>query len=222
MTKADLAIIKRALLMVAIEENKAIDRLIAAAPTPPDSLCRRCDTRAKEIIREQKTAFPTRKVIAVLIAATLIISMLGVFVYAARDKIGGFFVDVYEKFVELTTGDTDDPYVSPSNVLIGYIPDGFTPTNQSVTALSGTYDWEREGNFISIFFVINSNGSHSIDNENSNLSSIKVGDLTVFRTEKHGQFDAIWTDEIMVYTLSATGVDWDEMVKIIEGIKIKE
>ena len=56
MTKADLAIIKRALLMVAIEENKAIDRLIAAAPTPPDSLCRRCDTRAKEIIREQKTA----------------------------------------------------------------------------------------------------------------------------------------------------------------------
>ena len=222
MTKADLAIIKRALLMVAIEENKAIDRVIAAAPTPPDSLCRRCDARAKEIIREQKTAFPTRKVIAVLIAATLIISMLGVIVYAARDKIGGFFVDVYEKFVELTTGGTDDTYVSPSNVLIEYIPDGFTPTNQSVTALSGTYDWEREGNFISIFFVINSNGSHSIDNENSNLSSIKVGDLTVFRTEKHGQFDAIWTDGIMVYTLSATGVEWDEMVKIIEGIKIKE
>ena len=49
-----------------------------------------------------------------------------------------------------------------------------------------------------------------------------MNDFTVFRTEKHGEIDARWTDEKMVYTLSATGVEWDEMVKIIEGIKIEE
>lgn len=222
MTKADLAIIKRALLMVAIEENKAIDRLIAAAPTPPDSLCRRCDTRAKEIIREQKTAFPTRKVIAVLIAATLIISMLGVIVYAARDKIGGFFVDVYEKFVELTTGDEQVTGVSPSDVLIEYIPEGYVKANQNLGIASGQIDWKKGTSGITLQITVSTNISNIVDNENSGLSAIEVGELTVFRTEKYGQIGARWTDGKIVYMLSATGVDWDEMVKIIEGIKIKE
>ena len=51
---------------------------------------------------------------------------------------------------------------------------------------------------------------------------VDVGAYTVFKTEKHGYISATWTDEKMVYILSATGVEWDEMVKIIEGIKVEE
>jgi hypothetical protein len=222
MTAENLKLIKDALYIIAREENEVIERAIASSPKPPESLYQRCDEKAREIIDEQKKSLPARKILTVLIAATLIISLFAVVTYAARDKIGGFFVDFFEKYAELTSENTGDNNYSPSDVSITYLPEGYNETRKKLGIASALYEWKNNDNTISLQFGTFSDGSQAVDTENSENTIVEVGDLTVFRTEKYGQISATWTDEKMVYILSATGVEWDEMVKIIEGIKVEE
>ena len=222
MTVENLKLIKDALYIIAREENEAIERAIASSPKPSESLYQRCDEKAREIIDEQKKSLPARKILTVLIAATLIISLLVVVTYAARDKIGGFFVDFFEKYAELTSENTGYNNYTPSDVSITYLPEDYNETRKNIGIASALYEWKNNDNTISLQFGTFSDGSQAVDTENSENTIVEVGDLTVFRTEKYGQISATWTDEKMVYILSATGVEWDEMVKIIEGIKIEE
>ena len=223
MTAENLKLIKDALYIIAHEENEAIEIAIASSPKPPESLYQRCDEKAREIIDDQKKILPTRKILTVLIAATLIISLFAVVAYAARDKIGGFFVDFFEKYAKLTSENTEDNNYTPSDVSIMYLPEGYNETRKNIGIASALYEWKNNDNIITLQFrPYSKNGSHAIDIEDSNYTTIEVNDFTVFRTEKHGEIDARWTDKKMVYILSATGVEWDEMVKIIEGIKIEE
>ena len=221
MTKEDLKLIKDAFRLVLTEETKAIDEAITSSPIPSESLYQRCDEKAREIIEERK-AFPFKKAITILIAATLIISIFSITAYALRDKIGGFFVDFFEKYVELTYESAEENNYNPSNVSITYLPRDYSETRKNIGIASALHEWKNSDKTITLQISTFTNGSHAIDIENSNYTTIEVGDLTVFRTEKHGEIDARWTDEKMVYILSATGVEWDEMVKIIEGIKVEE
>lgn len=153
----------------------------------------------------------------------MIISLLALVTYAARDKIGGFFVDFFDKYLELSTDEHNGTHISPSDVSITYLPEGYNETRKKLGIASALYEWKNNDNIITLQFRPYSiNGSHAVDTENSENTIVEVGDLTVFRTEKYGQISATWTDEKMVYILSATGVEWDEMVKIIEGIKVEE
>ena len=222
MTKDELKLIKDAFRLVITEENKATDKVIASSPVPSERIYQRCDEKAREIIDEQKKSLPTRKILTVLIAATLIISLLAVVTYATRDKIGGFFIDFFEKYAKLTSENTGDNNYSPSNVSITYLPEDYNETRKNIGIASALYEWKNNDNTISLQFGTLSDGSQAVDTENSENTIVEVGDLTVFRTEKYGQISATWTDEKMVYILSATGIEWDEVVKIIEGIKIEE
>ena len=222
MTAENLKLIKDALYIIAREENEAIEIAIASSPKPPESLYQRCDEKAREIIDEQKKSLPARKILTVLIAATLIISLLAVVTYAARDKIGGFFVDFFEKHVKLSTEHTDPPTASPSDVSVTYIPDAFEETRRDIGARTSVFEWKNNNYFLTLQITCSTNGSYTFDNENSDYTLIELKELSLHRTEKYGQTTVRWTDEKMVYTLSATGVEWDEMVKIIEGIKIEE
>ena len=222
MTKDELKLIKDAFRLVITEENKATDKVIASSSVPSERIYRRCDEKAREIIDEQKKSLPARKILTVLIAATLIISLFAVVTYAARDKIGGFFVDFFEKYAELTSEKTEDNNYSPSDVSITYLPEDYNETRKNIGIASALYEWKNSEKIITLQFRIFSDGSQAVDTENSENTIVEVGDLTVFRTEKYGQISATWTDEKMVYILSATGVTWDEMVKIIEGIKVEE
>jgi hypothetical protein len=222
MTAENLKLIKDALYIIAREENEAIERVIASSPKPSESLYRRCDEMVDELLKKQKRCLPIKKAITILIASAIIISMFAITAYALRDKIGGFFVDIYEKYVELSTDKTEASDLFPKDIMIGYIPDDFIETRQLLNDCSGTFDWENGTQYISLYFRLNSNGIHMTDNECSDFTTVEVGDVTVFRTRVNSQINATWTDGEMIYTLSATGIEWDEMVKIIEGIKIEE
>ncbi len=222
MTAENLKLIKDALYIIAREENEAIERAIASSPKPPESLYQRCDEMVDELLKKQKRSLPIKKAITILIASAILVSVFAITAYALRDKIGGFFVDFFEKYAELSTDTPEKANISPSNVLIEYIPDGFTEVSKKIGNTVGAFDWKSMDGYISLHFKLVSNGSHAIDNENTDFTAVGIGDLTVFRTEKYGQINATWTDEKMVYTLSATGVTWDEIVKIIEGIKVEE
>ena len=222
MTAENLKLIKDALYIIAREENEAIERAIASSPKPPESLYQRCDEMVDELLKKQKRCLPIKKAITILIASAILISVFAITAYALRNKIGGFFVDFFEKYAKLSTEHTDPPTASPSDVSVTYIPDAFEETRRDIGRVNGLFEWNKNDAHLILVVKCVTSGSHSIDNENSDYSLIEIGAISLYRTEKNGQISATWTDEKMVYTLSATGVEWNEMVKIIEGIKIEE
>ena len=222
MTAENLKIIKDALYIIAREENEAIERAIASSPKPPESLYQRCDEMVDELLKKQKRCLPIKKAITILIASAILISVFAITAYALRDKIGGFFVDFFEKYAKLSTDEIDNTPISLSDISITYVPQGFIKNREKILASSALYEWSKNDYLISIHAAHIKNTSHSIDIEDSNYITVTVGDLTVFRTDKYGQIGVTWTDGKIIYTLTATGVEWDEMVKIIEGIKVEE
>ena len=98
MTAENLKLIKDALYFIAKEENEAIERAIANSPKPPESLYQRCDEMVDELLKKQKRCLPIKKAITILIASAILISVFAITAYALRDKIGGFFVDFFEKY----------------------------------------------------------------------------------------------------------------------------
>lgn len=218
MIAIDNTLLKEALHIFAAEENKAIEKMLESAPKPQESLYNYCNETAQKIANEQTHPLPFKKAIALLIAAVLIVSMLGVAAYALRDQIGGFFVDFFEKYILFTTDEADPPSYSPSDVSIEYIPEGFNETRRKMTLSTGSIDWEHDSDIISLFYGLASNMSLATDNENTNLTIMEIGDMTVFLTEKYGQTTVRWTDETLVYILSTTGLEWDEIEKIVKGI----
>ena len=214
--------IKEALYVFAAEENAQIERALESGPKPPESLYLSCREIAEKIAREPNKVFHLKKAITILIASAIIISMFVITAYALRDKIGGFFVDFFDKYVKLSTEHTDTPTASPSDVSVTYIPDAFEETRRDIGARTSVFEWKNNNYFLTLQITCSTNGSYTFDNENSDYTLIELKELSLHRTEKYGQTTVRWTDEKMIYTLSATGVEWDEMVKIIEGIKVEE
>ena len=87
---------------------------------------------------------------------------------------------------------------------------------------SGIYEWQSNDNLILLCFESPTSGFIVLDTENSNYTTLEISGSTIHRTEKHGQINATWTDGKLVYSLACTGLEWEEMVKIIEGIYIVE
>lgn len=216
------AMFKEALKIVALDEDKALSRLSDNSHAPSNSFYTKCDEKAQEIINKQKGTLPTKKVLTILIAATLIISLLAVVTYATRDKIGGFFYEFFDKYVELTPESTPENDVDSSDVLITYIPEGFNETVRDLGRGGGMYEWRAEDKIITLQFIINKNGSTALDTEDTNYIVIEVDGKTLHKTERFGQVGIVWTDELYTYSLSSKGIEWDELVKIIDGIKIGE
>ena len=215
-------LVKDALRIVAEAEAAAMDRIVEFAPIPPEEIYTKCDEKAQEIINKQKGTLPTKKVVTILIAATLIISLLAVVTYATRDKIGGFFYEFFDKYVKLTPESTPENDFDSSDVLITYIPEGFNETVRDLGKGGGMYEWRTEDKIITLQFIINKNGSTALDTEDSNYTLIEIDGKTLHKTERFGQVGIVWTDELYTYSLSSKGIEWDEMVKIIDGIKIGE
>ena len=133
-----------------------------------------------------------------------------------------FFVDFFEKYVKLIPDETSDNWLPYQKVIVDYIPEGFSKTRCDEGYSLLLYEWKNGENIITLQSGVFIKGDIILDTENSDYLVLTIGNLTVHRTEKYDQISATWTDEKMLYTLSATGVEWDEMINIIESIKIEE
>lgn len=219
MIAIDNTLLKEALHIFAAEENKAIEKMLESAPKPQESLYNYCNETAQKIANEQTHSLPFKKAIALLIAAVLIVSMLGVAAYALRDQIGGFFVDFFEKFVELTPDDVgESKSLDLNKIEIEYIPSDYIKTREKVLTGTALHEWKKGEDIITFSAIKYTTGSFAIDNENSNYTVTTIDDIVVHYTEKHGEIGVSWTDKVLIYSLSTTGLEWDEIEKIVKGI----
>ena len=218
MNAKQLEILKAALHIFAVEEIAAIEQSIEHT-NPPETLYKRCDQRAQELTATPTHGFPTKKAIAFLIAAALILSMLTLVAYAVRNSIAGFFVDFFEKFVELTPDDVgESKSLDLNKIEIEYIPSDYIKTREKVLTGTALHEWKKGEDIITFSAIKYTTGSFAIDNENSNYTVTTIDDIVVHYTEKHGEIGVSWTDKVLIYSLSTTGLEWDEIEKIVKGI----
>ena len=223
MKKNDIAIIKAALDRSLMREDAAIVQSIDSLESPSDEFFARLDKAAEDIIEKRKKTISFKKIISAIAIAALLVSITAFSVAASREKIKGFFVEFFDGFAKLTPDDVDaDNDVNIANVSIEYIPEGFIDSRVNIANRSAYYEWSLGDKLITLSFVTYSNGSAFLNTDDSSATEVIVGDKAVWRTERFEQVSVTWTDGKVVYTLATTGLEWEEMVKIIEGISYKE
>ena len=220
MNERENELIKNALIAISLKDEAAITKGLESVEELPEEFYQELDENVNKKIKEYEKHVSLKKTIAILVAATLLISIFSVTAFAG-EKIKDFFVEIFDTHSRLTVDENEKPS-SDYTIDITYIPDNFVITKEKKDFALCLYEWKNEDAIITLAYNIATNSSLNIDTENSNYTTITFEKFAVHRTEKYGQIDAIWTDGKMIYSLSGYGVKWEEMVKIIEGITLTE
>lgn len=218
-------LIKSALISSLMREDDATEELLSTSESPSDDFYKKLDADIKNIRASHHTSLGFKKIVAIIAAALLVFGMTGISVYAFRDRIKGFIIEHFDGFAHLSTDDTEKQDASARNVSVNYIPEGF----EQIKNKYGPFDifvcleWKKAEKTIRLYCDIKtSQGFTNLDTENSAFRQVAIGDVSVYITEKHGNTTLTWTDDIMVYSLDCFGIEWDEIVRIFEGIKYEE
>ena len=222
----EMKLLEMALSHYADCEMNAIEQAISKIKEPSEELRTRLRIKVHSTtIGTDKKHIPFKKAIAILIAAALLLASLSVVVYAAADKlkIGGFLIEWFDDHLNLKPDvDTDlNKTASIDKVQISYIPDEFILTEHRIFNDRESYEWKKDTCTIYVSLSLFSHTNTSLDRD-GNFSIVHVGDYDVYRNIYPTTISAVWTDESITYALSCAGVEWEEMVKIIEGISYKE
>lgn len=221
MKKEDIKIIKQALSIVLERDEAETSKRMLFAKRPSEQFFTELDKRVQRTRDTLDKRISVRAAIAVIIAAALILSAMSVTAYAFREEIKGAIFEFFEDRAKKTYETEPENKADMRDVHIEYIPEGFTQTRKRVDEIDALYEWKRGEEIITLGFIgVSVNGSYTIDTENSNFTFIELNGITMNRTEKYGQVNLNWDDGRINYVLGYSSViEWDEIVKIIEGIK---
>ena len=151
MKKETLTLMKEALSQVLINEDTAICKELLCAKEPSDDFYSKLDIKAKEIVSEQAQSIPTKKIIAILVAAALIISAMTLSVSAVRDKFKGLLAEIFDEYILFRTDEAEKKY-EIKDVSFTYIPEGFALVKEEGDLKYAHLRWENGDEFISIVY----------------------------------------------------------------------
>ena len=217
-------IIKEALSRYSRYETDEICKRVQAVESMPDSLKVRLDKKISELLARVNKSFNLKKIITILIAATLIIACLSVVAYAVNEriKIGGFFIEWFDGDLKLNSDVRPEDNISLQNVNISYITEGFVQTKSDVNPHWEAYEWKNGDSEIYLSFSIYYSGNITLDNEGNDYTIVSVGDYTVHKIDYGDQIYVLWIDGAITYKVNCYNLLWEEVVKIIEGISYEE
>lgn len=215
--------IKEALTLLLLREDEENLRQLELLPSPSDEFYKKLDKAASDIACQRDNTLSLKKMITVIVAATLIVGLMAFSVFAAREEIKGFIIEIFDGFARLTVDNKEDD-TDARKVTIGYIPDGFESVyKNNVNADYVTYDFKRENESLSIYCTANVKGTGFLDTEDNEATEVVAADKKVVRTEKNNTLAALWTDGDFIYHITCTAsVGWEEVVRIIESITYSE
>ena len=213
-------LIKRSLTVMLFADDEEISKQIAKIDEPTTDIRQRMDEKFREILRKEKTVSFKKTITAALIAA-IILASFSITAFAFGEEIKGFIVEFFDGFARLKASDGDLNHVDATNLRIGYIPEGFSQIKNASSTSGGARKWEMEDKSITLIYSQDS-GTSFVDTEHFHYTTVEINGFTVFRAENNGQLHSLWTDGKLVYSLSGIGLEWEEMVKIIESISLDE
>lgn len=154
---------------------------------------------------------------AVILAAALAVGSLTV--YANREQIREFFIQVFEEYIVLEFPGKQVQGGVAENYRVGYVPEGYTLTKEERSTMHTYYEWNNEEGQILSFFQMSLNAESRYDGENSNTEIIEHNGLQVFCFQHQNYVSYTWNDG--KYALDIH--DWtklpvEEIFKMIESI----
>ena len=159
-----------------------------------------------------------RLLVGILVAALL---LTGCTVYAYRDEIKGFFIEIYETYIRVTY-DTDSNSTMGADALTpyqaAYVPDGYKLVDQSSSPLHAAYEWrDSNGNIMCIQQKVFDTTEFYFDAEHGTTEIINYEQYKVYCRKFDDSYYYIWNDGDYTFTLMST-VDFsnDELFKIIK------
>lgn len=177
----------------------------------------------KKIVYEktdlQKVLSPKmKKIIAILVAATLLLTGCGIIF---RNEIREIYIEICDFFTSLTYSyPNSDGKLIEKVYELGYLPNGYTLVDSTISPLTVIYKFENDNNDYIKFEQVVLNGAYFIVNNETGYSQINTIDkYEVFYSSREQNHLYIWNDGTYAFKIhSNTYLSDDEIVSIIEGI----
>ena len=165
-----------------------------------------------------------RRVLAALIAAVMLLT--GCTAYAYREDIKDFIETVLDDYIRVSYNDGEKPASSATiseYYTLGYVPEGYELVKCLEQSYRNREEWENSaGDYIVFVQYCIENALLGLDTESEDWELVKVGDHEVY-CRCVGINYYIWNDGKYAYQLTlSTELPDQEMISIIEGLKIKE
>lgn len=164
----------------------------------------------------------TRKQAAAILIAIGIFFGLSIGVYATREPIVEFFLNVKEKFSEVFFNQEDiekAPETIEMVYTLGYVPEGYTLSKKDFAEYKVQFIWQNQnGEYINFTQYILKNTS-TIDIEDSDSTIIYVNEMKVIYSEKLETKTYFWNIDGYAFSLRITdSLSTDESIKLIESL----
>ena len=185
--------------------------------------------RIKQIICGSTAVVPRKRlskrtVIALLIAAALLLA--GCTVYAYRDTIGNFFVEIFGEYMvgQFDNGKEENLSEIKDIYTVGYIPEGYTLQKGMIRGSVVTYTWQNDsGDLISFEQKIYDKTKHYIDGETIQFSELLIEDYIVYFANVDSSYLLLWDNGKYIFTLRTTHRFSEEVItKLIKSITEKQ
>ena len=156
----------------------------------------------------------TRKQVAAILIAIGIFCGLSIGVYAAREPIVEFFLNVKEKFSEVFFNQEDiekAPKTIETVYTLGYVPEGYELSDRKIYNKNVKTIWKTSLGTEIIFdpSCIN-NSEKTIDNENSLSEIFYIENTKILKSEKLDQKIFLWNNNQYIYILTIPKTISDE------------
>ena len=161
--------------------------------------------------------------VAGIAAALLIAFSCSMTVKAIREPVVEFFVNIYEKFVEIIFGE-DDIAKAPDTIetvyTLGFIPDEYEVDRFIIDDSATSMLWRNaQGDMIVLSQGV-LEGSFTVDVEKSDFDIIDWNGIRIAYTEKYGIKSFFWNSEEYEFSLTiSSNISEEEALALIESLK---
>ena len=223
MTENQIKILKKALIDIEQREARIYDSLPQVEFTHTEEYERKISKLFSK--SKKQISYTTRKIAAILIAATLIFA-LSITAFAFRESIKQFFVEIYEDFVDITANNPEKEPL-PTKIETFYtiydIPDGFEKIEDTERESLSQQGWISDVGMITLQQTLLEGTEISASKEDANLQETKLGDKSLFWIEEEGAFQVFWAEKGYIFVLNVFGeFSFEDIQNMIISIAPKE
>lgn len=157
-------------------------------------------------------------VTAILLAAALLLTGCAVF----KNEIRDFFVEVYEKCVEISFRQNENQSITETYGL-SYMLDGYVQTEEKISPSLVHYRYtNQEEHIITFEQVLLDGSSYNIDAEHGEDEFLTVDDHQIYYRNTDQYHVYIWSDGKYAMSIhSDVSLTMDDLEKLVRGVTIR-
>lgn len=234
MTDACLKRIKAALLAYDKKEEGYFDDIANNAAAPSAEFSAELDRRKESLLKNKNKTLSAGRIVAILAAAVIILSLTVLSISAVRGHVFNFFVEYFEDNIKISyntlpkddiPAEEEEPSTEESNTpeveenTGPAIPPEYVSTLNNVDSKHVFRKWSNGDNEIVFSATLGSEGVIRINSEAQEVGKTTVKGLEAYYILNYGRYSIAWVDDEGSYMLKCPESFGLEMVvRIAESL----